>query len=89
MAKVGVGHRGESESQVRIALKRSEAASALSISVATLDRLTKAGEIRCVKHNALKIYPVEELARWMRSRIEEASDGRGRSCDVSTIKART
>jgi predicted site-specific integrase-resolvase len=70
VAKVGRSHHGEDDSAPRMALRRLEAANALSISVATLDRLTKAGDIRCVKHHALKIYPVEELTRWLRSRIQ-------------------
>lgn len=42
-----------------------DAARTLGISPSTLERLTKAGEIKCIKLNRAKIYPYEELQRWM------------------------
>lgn len=48
-----------------LGLRRVDAAKALSISVATLDRLTKRGELKCIKTDAIVIYPVHELKRWL------------------------
>ena len=48
-----------------LGLRRVDAAKALSIIVATLDRLTKRGELKCVKTDAIVIYPVHELKRWL------------------------
>jgi excisionase family DNA binding protein len=42
-----------------------DAARTLGVSPSTLERLTKAGEIKCIKLNRAKIYPYEELQRWM------------------------
>lgn len=45
-----------------------DAARTLGISPSTLERLAKAGEIKCIKLNRAKIYPYEELQRWMASK---------------------
>jgi len=46
-----------------------DAARTLGVSPSTLERLTKAGEIRCIKLNRAKIYPYDELQRWMASKV--------------------
>jgi excisionase family DNA binding protein len=51
-----------------LGMRVADAARTLGISPSTLDRLTKAGEIQCIKLNRAKIYPYEELQRWMASR---------------------
>jgi excisionase family DNA binding protein len=51
-----------------IGLRPKEAAGSLGISVATLNRLTEAGEIRCIKLARAKIYYRCELERWAERR---------------------
>jgi excisionase family DNA binding protein len=46
-----------------------DAARTLGVSQSTLERLTKAGEIKCIKLNRAKIYPYDELQRWMASKV--------------------
>jgi excisionase family DNA binding protein len=46
-----------------------DAARTLGVSPSTLERLTKAGEIRCIKLNRAKIYPYDELQLWMASKV--------------------
>jgi excisionase family DNA binding protein len=48
-----------------LGMRVADAARTLGISPSTLQRLTKAGEIKCIKLNRAKIYPYEELQRWM------------------------
>lgn len=55
-----------------LCLRPAEAARELGISPSTLERLTKAGEIRCIKLNRAKIYPRDELCRWVSSRVNAA-----------------
>lgn len=56
-----------------LAVRREQAATYLSISKATLDRLSKDGEIRYVKLAAIKLYPVKELERWLETKTQRAN----------------
>jgi len=59
----------ESSSPVpRITLRPQEAADALGISVSTLERLTKAGEIPRFKEGNVVHYRVASLEAWLKSR---------------------
>jgi excisionase family DNA binding protein len=51
-----------------LSLRPREAAAKLGISVSTLERLTKAGEIPRVKVGNTVLYTVESLERWLKSR---------------------
>jgi excisionase family DNA binding protein len=51
-----------------LGMRVADAARTLGVSPSTLERLTKAGEIRCIKLSRAKIYSYEELQRWMASK---------------------
>ena len=51
-----------------LGMRVADAARTLGISPSTLERLTKAGEIQCIRLNRAKIYPYEELRRWIASK---------------------
>jgi len=53
-----------------LGLRPSDAARTLGVSESTLERLTKAGEIACVKLSRVKIYSREELRRWLAVKTE-------------------
>jgi len=55
-----------------LSLRRREAAAALGLSVSTLARLTKAGELPCVKLGRSVLYPVAMLEEFLRTRAEGA-----------------
>jgi hypothetical protein len=55
-----------------LGLRPADAANALGVSMSTLDRLTRMGEIACVKLDRAKIYYYEELRRWICSKTEAA-----------------
>jgi excisionase family DNA binding protein len=58
-------YRSETSGPVpRITLRPQEAADALGISVSTLERLTKAGEIRRFKEGNVVLYRVASLEAW-------------------------
>lgn len=56
--------------QPPLALRPADATKALGISQSTLERLTRAGEIPCVKLDRAKIYPYHALQRWLTERAE-------------------
>lgn len=58
-------HDGSGRSQRPYSLRRREAAQAISVSVASLDRATRKGLIKYVKLNGVKLYPVKELERFL------------------------
>jgi excisionase family DNA binding protein len=43
----------------------------MGISLSTLERLTRAGEIPTAKIGRVRVYTVEALKAWLRSRTEE------------------
>ncbi len=51
-----------------------EAAKVLGISVSSLSRLTKRGEIRVACDGNIRLYPREELKRWLRSRLSDLTE---------------
>jgi excisionase family DNA binding protein len=55
-----------------LSLRPREAAAALGLSVSTLARLTKAGELPCVKLGRSVLYPVAMLEEFLRARAEQA-----------------
>jgi len=55
-----------------LSLRPREAAAALGLSVSTLARLTKAGELPCVKLGRSVLYPVAMLEEFLRARAEGA-----------------
>ena len=48
-----------------LALRPREAAAALSVSLSTLERMTKAGEVGVVRRGRCRFYAVEELKAWL------------------------
>jgi excisionase family DNA binding protein len=56
-----------------IALRPRQAAAALGISLSTLERLTKAGEVPAVKMGRCTVYPVDGLKTWLASRMQGGS----------------
>lgn len=75
MAKV-VGGASELPNRKPLALRRKEAAASMSISVSTLDRMTRQGKVRCVKSASVKLYPMLELERLLEEGMRGA-DGCG------------
>ena len=57
-----------SDALAPLSLRPREAAERLGISVSTLERLTKAGEIPRVKFGNTVLYTVESLTKWLKSR---------------------
>lgn len=58
-------YRSESSSPVaRITLRPQEAADALGVSLSTLERLTKAGEIPRIKEGNVVLYRVASIEAW-------------------------
>lgn len=53
-----------------LALRPRDAAAALGISLSTLDRLTRDGQIPHVRVNRLVLYRVESLRDWLKNREE-------------------
>jgi hypothetical protein len=56
-----------------LCVRRTRAAQMLSISVSTLDRLVKAGELTCLKLPGCVLFRVDTLRAWARGR--ESRDG--------------
>lgn len=53
-----------------ISLRPRQAADALGVSVSTLERLTKSGQIRAAKIGRCTVYAVETLKSWVASQAE-------------------
>jgi excisionase family DNA binding protein len=51
-----------------ISLRPRQAALALGISLSTLERLTKAGEVPVVRQGRVRLYSVEALKDWLRTK---------------------
>ncbi len=61
-----------------LGLRPSEAAKSIGVSLSTLQRLTKAGELACVKLARATIYHRQELDRWLGVRTELARNQQAR-----------
>lgn len=55
--------------KIQLAFRSSEAAKSLGISLSTLDRLSKRGEIPFVRLGSVRIYPCEILQEWLRKQV--------------------
>jgi len=53
-----------------LSLRPREAAAALGLSVSTVERLTRAGELPCVRLGRSVLYPVAMLEEFLRARAE-------------------
>ena len=60
----------------RLSYRPGDAAKALGISLSHLDRLTKAGEIPCVRLGSLRTYPVDVVREWLASKARASQEGR-------------
>lgn len=58
-----------------LALRPLQAAEALGVSVKTLERLTKAGELDSVSIGRCRVYEIETLKAYLQSRRESAKGG--------------
>jgi len=58
-----------------LALRPREAAAALGVSLSTLERLTRDGEIDSVSIGRCRVYEVEALKAYLKSRRESAKGG--------------
>lgn len=67
-----------------LGMRVADAARTLGISPSTLERLTKAGEIKCIKLNRAKIYPYEELQRWMACKANGGMPTGGRVAGIAS-----
>jgi excisionase family DNA binding protein len=56
----------------RLVLRPRDAAKALGLSTSTLNRLARAGEIKCIRLDRITLYPVEALESWLKSKLEGA-----------------
>jgi excisionase family DNA binding protein len=56
-----------------ISLRPWEAAQALGVSLSTLERYTRSGELRAAKIGRCTVYPVDVLKAWLASRMEGGS----------------
>lgn len=59
------------ETPAAISLRPRQAAQALGISLSTLERLTRAGEIPTAKIGRVRVYAVDALKTWLSSRMKE------------------
>ncbi len=55
-----------------LALRPRDAAAALGLSVSTVERLTRAGKLPCVKLGRSVLYPVAMLEEFLRAQAEQA-----------------
>ena len=60
-------YRDEEPAVPPLALRPREAAAALSISLSTLDRLTKSGAIPVIRSGNVRLYRIETLNAYLRS----------------------
>jgi excisionase family DNA binding protein len=51
-----------------ISLRPRQAALALGISLSTLERLTKSGEVPVVRQGRIRLYSIEALKEWLRAK---------------------
>jgi excisionase family DNA binding protein len=60
-------------------LRSRDAAKVLGLSKSTLNRLVRAGEIKCIRLDRITLYPMEVLEAWLKAKLEGADDERPRS----------
>lgn len=78
----------------RLGLRPVEAARSIGVSVSTLRRLTKAGEVACAKLAGVSIYSSQELQRWLTAKTElargeQAASERGNPGTLEVAEAST
>ena len=56
----------------RLVLRPRDAAKALGLSTSTLNRLARAGEIKCIRLDRITLYPMEALESWLKAKLEGA-----------------
>jgi len=56
----------------RLVLRPRDAAKALGLSTSTLNRLARAGEIKCIRLDRITLYPVQALESWLKAKLEGA-----------------
>jgi excisionase family DNA binding protein len=60
-------------------LRSRDAAKVLGLSTSTLNRLVRAGEIKCIRLDRITLYPMEVLEAWLKAKLEGADDEKPRS----------
>jgi len=60
-------------------LRPRDAAKALGLSTSTLNRLVRAGEIKCIRLDRITLYPIEVLEAWLKSKLESGDDEKPRA----------
>jgi len=63
----------------RLMLRSRDAAKVLGLSKSTLNRLVRAGEIKCIRLDRITLYPMEVLEAWLKAKLEGADDEKPRS----------
>lgn len=58
----------------RLVLRPRDAAKALGLSTSTLNRLARAGEIKCIRLDHVTLYPMEVLKAWLRAKLDGEGD---------------
>lgn len=56
----------------RLGLRPRDAAKALGISTSTLNRLARAGEIKCIRLDRITLYPMDALEAWLKAKLQGA-----------------
>jgi predicted site-specific integrase-resolvase len=59
-------------------LRSRDAAKVLGLSTSMLARLSRAGEIKCIRLDHVTLYPMEVLEAWLRAKLGGADDERPR-----------
>jgi len=62
----------------RLVLRPRDAAKALGLSMSTLNRLARAGEIKCIRLDGITLYPMEDLEAWLKAKLEGDRDEKPR-----------
>ena len=79
--------RDESQPLQPLSLRPREAAKALGISLSTLERLTRSGDIPSVKLNHMVLYTVATLKAWLDAKQASTTKALRPACS-STLKSR-
>lgn len=56
----------------RLVLRPRDAAKTLGLSTSTLNRLARAGEIKCIRLDRMTLYPMDALEAWLKAKLESA-----------------
>lgn len=65
MTHSGFCRKPQASAAPQLALRPREAAAAISVSLSTLERLTKAGEIAVVRRGRCRLFELAELRDWL------------------------